>query len=231
MEYPTFGTLKTKVQKALGMESEDFITDQEWKDYFNEGVDQVEAVIHTLYEDYFLRRNETSLVNGTKTYSLPSDIYANKIRAVIYTDGSEVYPIDRIGIRHDKFWELEVNDLSEDLEYEYTLINNNTTDGVQIRLVPTPSNEPASGKMIIWYIRNATKYSADTDVCDLPEFSDVILQYVKVQAYEKEKNSNLPVAAAKLQNLLKNMQDTLSNMVPDGDNRIQADLSHYEESN
>ena len=68
----------------------------------------------------------------------------------------------------------------------------------------------------------------DSDsVCDIPEFVDYILQFMKVRCYEKEGHPNTTMAMGLLDYKKKNMINTLSNMVPDGDNLLDQDNSFY----
>jgi len=67
----------------------------------------------------------------------------------------------------------------------------------------------------------------DTSVCDIPEFVDFVLQYMKVRCYEKESHPNLGLAVAALESKRKNMNDTLANMVPDGEQELEQDTEFY----
>jgi len=79
----------------------------------------------------------------------------------------------------------------------------------------------------LYYIRNANRMIDDTSVCDIPEFVDFILQYMKFRCYEKESHPNLPIAMAALKFKRKNMNDTLANMVPDGEQELEQDTEFY----
>src|SRR3972149_6519778 len=93
----TLAQIRTKVQNDLDLLDEDFITVAELDAYINEGIDVAEAEIHTIYEmknqHYFLSVANISLVTGTSYYASPADIYANKIRRLIYDDGSRKYKL------------------------------------------------------------------------------------------------------------------------------------------
>ena len=97
MYSPTYADLKSYLEKELDLEDETFITADEMQSYFNEAVDMIEASIHNIYEDYFLTNSSLSILNGQAAYNLPSDIYAQKIRKVLYNDGgSYKYEIKRV---------------------------------------------------------------------------------------------------------------------------------------
>jgi hypothetical protein len=225
MYSPTYGELKSNLQKELDLEAEDFITPTELLNYFNEAVDMVESTIHTIYEDYFLTSAKISLVNGTSDYRLPNDIYAQKIRGMFYSDGAaKLFEIKRI---------KQLNDLnylklpgSQTYDYSY-LITNNSSSGLKIAFYPTPNE--TSQNITIWYLRNAKRFTVDADVCDIPEFTAVIIQYARWKCLDKEGHPSTQMAAATLQQLRQEMVDTLTARVPDEDNGVIGDFSHYNE--
>ncbi len=92
---------------------------------------------------------------------------------------------------------------------------------------PTP-NETNSDRVTMWYIRNANRLTGDDSVIDVPEFIHFILQFVKVKCLKKEgilteddKND--------LRTQRKLMIDTLTEMVPDEDDTVPEDFTHYAE--
>jgi hypothetical protein len=224
----TWAQIKTKVKQDLDLEDEVFVTDTELMDYCNEAIDEAEAEIHTLYEDYFLNKSAITLVQGTSDYALPSDIYAHKIRRIIYQNGATIYTIDRLK-DWKKFEQKAVTDYYPGTNCYSYLILNAAAGTPKISLVPTAQESGAYVTM--WYIRNATRMTADASICDIPEFINFIFQYIKVRVYQKEMNPNAQTAVAILQQQRELMQSTLGTMVPDADNTIEMDLSHYEESN
>src|SRR3954470_8745840 len=130
MTYPTWSELKTKIEADLDLQDEDFVTASELLGYANEAVDEAEAEIHTLYEDYFLTEGTITLIAGTSSYALPSDIYGSKIRGVIFSNNGLIYPVKRI--RNSKKFELIANirfiSSSTD-DYRYLLKNASAAAG------------------------------------------------------------------------------------------------------
>jgi hypothetical protein len=228
MKYWTYDEIKTKVEKDLDLEDESFITDTEMRGYANEAVDEAEAEIHGLYEDYFLSRETLSLVSGEEAYALPGAIYAHKIRKMIYKNGTRVVPITRIkDWRKFEAYALELtNSPNANTEY-YWFLDNTTPTEPKIILAPTPAESGAF--VTLWYIRNATRFEGDTDKCDIPEFVNFVMQFMKVRCYEKERNPNLGLAVAALEQQRKLMKETLASMVPDAENDIEPDFSSYED--
>lgn len=230
MTYKTLAQIRSEIKRACDIEEEDFTSDTEILDYINEAIDEAESEIHNLCEDYFLTSASLALVSGTSSYSLPTDIYADKVRAIIYSNGSTVYPIKRIRDM-GKFEKLsEISAFGSAMEYQYVLQNASATAGVKVVFYPA-SRETSSSNATIWYIRNANALSADADKCDIPEAYRFVVQYVKVRIYEKEGNPNLPFAEKRLMDFRKQMISTLANRVPDNDDTVLGDFSHYEEHN
>jgi hypothetical protein len=229
MRYWTYAELKDKVRIDLGLEQEDFVKPEELLGYCNAAIDEAEAEIHTLYQDYFLTYSTIDLVQGQDLYSLPTNIYANKIRGIVYKrSDTEIYTVRRVQQRQ-KFIDVEIAETyyQEQDVYRYILVNN-TAGTPQILLVPD-ARENITAALRIWYIRNANRLTLDTDVLDIPEFANFILQYMKVRCYEKEGHPNLNVAIGLLERQRILMTETLNEMVIDNDNEIEKDMSLYEE--
>lgn len=225
MRYETYGSIKDSVRSDLGLEQEDFITPDEMRGYCNAAIDDAESEIHTLYEDYFKSYAKISTVAGQVEYSLPEDIYANKIRGVVYNDGTEVYVIKRYVDSDSMFEDMEIDASSNSNIMKYTIMNPSAA-GVELHLIPAPSNDKADA-LRLNYIRNANRMTDDDSICDIPEFIDYVKQFMKVRCYEKETHPNLSIAVSMLEYKKKNMINTLSNMVPDGDSELQQDMTFY----
>lgn len=228
MLYWTYAQIKDKVQKDLGIEQEEFVVESELMGYCNEAIDEAEAEIHKTYEDYFLTKTTIGLVQDQETYDLPTDIYANKIRGIMYKNGSTFYPLHKM--RYSDLFEdiMATKEFDPSGRYRYLLTNPSATTGIQLNVVPTP-RDTITDALTMWYIRNANRITADTDYCDIPEFVHFVIAFMKMQVYEKEGHPNLQVAASKLKQQRMQMVSTLTDMIPDGDNEIEKDLSHYED--
>ncbi len=229
MRYWTYGEIKAKVQKDLGLEQDDQITPDEMLEYCNEAIDDVEAEIHTLYSDYFLSYFSANLVAGTSLYALPTNIYANKIRNVLYFyNSSDFYEIRRMN-KKDSFLDVLATDETDaNNDYRYLLINNSAELGVQMQIVPVPRDNISSG-LRMWYIRNANRMIDDDSICDIPEFTNYVIQAMKVRCYEKDGDPRYNFAMDRKNELRELMVSTLSNMVDDGNTEIEKDLTFYED--
>lgn len=226
----TYLAFKTKVEEDLDLQEEQFISDDELLGYTNEGLREAEKEYLTLYEDYLLDNANLALVTGTSKYSLPTGIFANKIRGIIYSSNSIIYEIKRIR-SSKKFLERAYIRNENPTDYYSYIILNSSANGIQIELSP-PAKETSSTNVTIWFIRKVDEIDADSDVVDkdLPECINFLYAYVKGKCKQKENAGTMPQdAAAEIEQQRKMLVDTLTSMVPDDDNKVEMDLSVYEE--
>lgn len=227
MDLPTLADLKLKVERALGLEDEEFVIPEELTDYANDAIDEAEAEIHSNNPNYFLSRATLTLVSGQEEYDLPANIYAFKIRAIVYRNGTDTYEIKKCR-EWNQFlkYALDQDSDSSTRNYRYFIINP-SADGQKILLTPTPNESGAY--VTVWYIRNANTLVDDDDVCDIPEFSSFIIEYMKMRCYEKEGHPNFAACNARVEAKRQQMIDTLTNMIEDPDNEIEPDFRSYDE--
>lgn len=221
MQYSTLTQIKTRLNNECDLSDDGFIDqDVELLGYINSAIDDCEAVIHNLYEDYFLNKTTITLVSGTATYSAPSDIFAHKIRALLHNVSK--YEIKRIKRFSDTLFATS----AATSKYSY-IITNDVTNGVKVTLYPTPTE---SGAYIdCWYIRNAKTLSSGSDNCDIPEFINFIYAHVKWHVARKERlQVDLATAEKEYLDQRALLEKTLTDMIPSDDsNLIEKDLSFY----
>lgn len=233
----TFGELYDKVLLDLDLTNENFVTFDEVVGYGNEAIQEAEAEILTLHEDYFLTNDILTLVAGTASYDLPTDIYANKFRDIVYLNGVIIYQIKRVRDPRRFALAQAANINASTTEYGYLITNASAAVGRKMVLYPTPYE---SGAFVTrWYIRNANRVplsvspgslaASRATVVDIPEFSNFLMQFMKVRILAKEGGPMLQENMAVLEQQRKMMVDTLTQMVPDNDDQIIPDLSHYYE--
>jgi len=229
-KYWTLEEIQTKVRRDLDLEGEVFITEDELIDYINEGIDEAEAEIHAIYEDYFLTDYFVPLVTGEKEYSLPTDIYAHKIRKIIFSDDqSKTYEVARIP-ESAKFSDIALTERFRSTEFYRYLIVNTTPGDPKVYFVPAiRENDADPSRMRIWYLRNANRLSISADVCDIPEFVHFVIAYTKLRCMEKEGHIGMDSWALKTERQRQLMVNTLSNMIPDGATRVEPEMTYYEE--
>ena len=229
MRYWTWSEIRTKIEQECDLEDEDFVRREELLGYANEAIDEAEAEIHSLYEDYFLKKQDVAIVALDESIDLPSDIYAHKIRRLIFKQagGATAYTVNKIK-DWKKFEEKAVADIQSTTDlYQYILMNE-TPGFPKITLVPK-SRE--AGTLVIWYLRNANRLVNDTDICDIPEFINFIFSHMKVKVYGKEGHPGYQAALERLETERARMLGVLQQMVPDADNELEMDTSYYSDMN
>jgi len=227
-QFETWASFKAKVERDLDIQGEDFVRPDELIGYANEAIDEAESEILGLNQDYFLARSTIPLVTGIQSYSLPDNIFAKKIRRIVFNNGSSVYPVKHLKDWH-KFESLALSEqfITADV-YRYMLVN--TTPGQpEILISPIPSS---SATLDIWYTRQSNKMDGENDtIIDIPECLTFLIQFVKVRVYEKEGHPNFAAAVTVLEQQRGLMQKKLADSVPDADNEIEADYTIYSDMN
>lgn len=220
----TWKEIKDKVLVDLDLQGEEIVSPSELLGYVNEAIDEAEANIHNLAEDYFLTREYITMVPDQSLYALPDDIYGHKVRSLQFNNGAERYAIHRM----KSFDAISFVNPSE--SYRWLLTNKintglNSNYGPKLELFPAARE---SGNFITcYYLRNARRLVLDTDECDVPEFVSFIVAFIKVKCCVKELHPRLDFFQAELARVREQMTTTLSEMVPDGDNDIEPDMSAY----
>lgn len=222
----TYSDLIAKLGNDCDITDEAFISSTELLGYLNEAINDAQAAIHNLnFEDkYFLTSATFSWVSGTADYDLPTDIYANKIRQIFYSNGSMKYEIQRIKNL------LETNYFVANDYYAYIIRNATAGTAPKARFYPTPAE--TSTNAIIWYIREMKKMTTSTidttNVCEVPECQNFVFAHVKNSVANKTRRADL-IATAKEDKILQYnlMLENLQQMVLDENNMIPMDTSHY----
>lgn len=227
MKFWTWAEIKAKVLRDLDLEGETFIQPEEMLGYANEAIDEVERQIHTLYEDYFLKKTTISLVAGQENYAIPSDIYALKIRQLLYRNGTQVWKLNRMK-NWTKFGAYESDRAvsTGTQQYGYFIINS-TPGNPEIVLSPTPSE---SGDYLqLWYIRNANELVDESSVCDIPEAANYVMAYIKMKCMEKELHPNLQKAVSDVEQQRVDTLKALADMYADNEDTIEPDYRLYQD--
>jgi len=237
MKVYTYEEIRDKVLKDLDMQDESFVDQDEMVGYCNDAIDEAEEEILKLSEDYFLTYSALNLIAAKSEYSLPADMYANKIREIVFSDGSLIYEVKKFR-RPKQFTELTNIEVFGNTDYyKYLLLNQSATKGYKIKFYPN-IRETGSEFIKIWYIRNAQRVPLIADgslteteetKVDIPEFHGFIVDYMKERVLFKEGGPRYEAALLKLEKRRTSMVSTLTERVDDDDNEIPQDVSHYEE--
>lgn len=220
-----------KVKNETFTDGEHFISEVEMIDYINEAVDRIEANIHTFNseDNYFIKYEFLQVKSGQEIIDLPKDIYACKIKSFVYEDFTDPYLIKRLRGKY-KYTELSytqrvLSSISQNY-YRYTIVNQEAGGNSKILLLPK-SQENSDNKFRLWYIRQAKRLEKATDVCDVPEFGEYMVKRTKYNIFAKEGNPRVALAEKEMMAEEQLMVETLKNKVPDGDNEVQGDFTHY----
>lgn len=166
-KFYTFKEAADKVKRDLDLNEEDpeetFVKTDELIGYYNEGIDEAEAEIMTLHEDYFLTSDYVPLAQGSDTYDMPKNIYANKLRDVMFENGSIIYEVKKFRMRF-KFEKIAFGrQFGQADDYRYFLTND-APGKRKFVIVPaareTATLPPLSNPftpMRRWYIRQANR--------------------------------------------------------------------------
>lgn len=172
MKIWTYKEMRDKVLLDLDLQDEIFVKPDEMVGYFNEALAEAESEIITLSQEYFLTKYFVPVVTGSSEYPLPSNIYANKIRGIMYQNGSLVYPIGQYR-RKFKFENIALTDqFGVNDDYRYLLVNNYAGSPTLVFhpvsretaiLSPTAS---LFTPVVLWYIRNCTRVPIVGEYCN-----------------------------------------------------------------
>jgi len=232
MAFKTFGELNAELEKELDLEGEEFIDKAELMRLWNRAVSVAEGHLITLglKDKYLLGRDKLNLVLGQEEYELPASIYGNKIIKAIYHVGATFYTVLPLDSK-DMFENYEyLNSFSTTDFYRY-LITHSTPGSQKFLLVPA-ARQTLTGAITLWFSRNANRYTADSDICDLPVIAYEFLNaYVTEKCYKKESHVNFQEAKAERMEKELLMQSILSGQISDSEmSLMEKDLSSYQES-
>jgi len=223
----TLKEIRERVQVDLDLQEEVFILDAEINNFINDGIREAEAEILTVgpeLQNYFLTKKTLDTVAGQAEYKVPSDMYADKIRSMTYNEGG--FNIHKITPVRD-LQDIPYLNLSGQNNRNYQYVFTQALKGTRLNLFPTPDRTTTGGAITIWYVRNARSLETDTDVCDIPEFVNFIIQYAKVECMKKEGHPNLGVVMGDFEKQRELMINTLRNRIIDDENEIQPDMRFY----
>ena len=138
MEYPTWYEIRKKAERQLDLEGELFITPEELLAHGNAAVNEAEADIHKLKreDEYFMTSAYIPMTEGDQFLYPPEDIYANKIKKLMYVDQHTIYDIARL--RHqDRFTSAEfLKQNPPAFFYSYIPKNISAEKGIRLELYP-----------------------------------------------------------------------------------------------
>ena len=137
--------LRLLARQRADMENSQFISDDEWRRMINRSYAELYDLVVTSAnsEDYFLKSDTISLLNGTASYDLPADFY--KMRGVDINSGGTSTPLRRYNFSQRNVGSLYA--IASDMRYH--------VQGSKIFFNPTPST---TDTVTLWYIPSPKKF-------------------------------------------------------------------------
>lgn len=228
MQYLTWGEIKEEVQKDHGIEGDPDYDEQELVNMANRAINRVESRILALQQDYFLDKMEIAVTKGTSEYTLPSDIYGYKIRRVFWKeDGFSTRRLYRATNIDDMEEQANYGYYSYDKKLRYMILNDAAT-GPRITL----SYSESDATLVVYYTRNANRFNAidgDSQVCDIPEFADGVIAYMKYLVELKDKSPTLQATKQDYIDIMNELTSTLAQAVNDEDMMIEPDTEIFDD--
>jgi len=183
--------------------------------------------------------NGYGLISLQSRYPLPSNIYANKLREIVFNDADLIYEVKPYSARK-KQWKVAYMNMyyfDDNRVFWYQLVNDQTYDpanplstNVQIEFIPQPK---ISGDYVtLHYLREAAKvpYTNNTNTqIDIPEFYDYIKFEMMARCAFKSMNPKYEAVCAWAADAKTRMIQILSTRKEDGSTRIDPDFGFYEE--
>ena len=222
----TLKDIRDRLKDELDMVEEQWLDDPDLDRIINSAVQKAGRKIITIYEDYFLSSYSVEISATDNMVDYPPNIYANKMRNMtLIVDGyaTEIKPVRNLAssIAYNSLYGSTEGAVARQwLPYD-------AEDNRKIRLMPDAGT---AGRIEMWYIREPKRLVLDTDVCDIPEFVDYVVQESKARYQAIDGDPRYAADKAESLELEKSMIDTLSNMKDDENNEVLVDLSFYEDS-
>jgi len=230
----TLQNLTEQIQKDLGfvasngslLQGSNIVPPAEIQTHIRDAIEDATTFVHTLYEDYFLvPEKAVNIVAGTNSYAVPTGLYINKMRRLIYDDGSKKYDINFIKNISD------TPSLINDTYLQYIIVHE-LGIGYRLRFYPTPQFTSATF-VKAWYLREPKELLLTTDEMDLPkQCKNFVLADAKLRCLQKIPG-DLRTANLEKEYVFQRERivSVLKNKVPDNrSNELQADFSDYNDS-
>lgn len=236
-----------KIRADLDLQDELFITPDELVGYINEGIHEAESEILKISEDYFLKQTPPTampMTVGQTIFELPLDIYGQKIRGLLYSNGSVQYAVKRIRGANKFEVQLMIQQYGPSDDYMYFLINANA--GLQNQIQIAPASRDAGNFLTLWYIRSAQRIPTAAEVgiqptsrnttaqlntaLDIPEFATFIIDFAKCRCLGKDSDPRFEDQVATMEKQRAMMVNSLTGQTPDDDDCIVPDMYFYKYS-
>jgi hypothetical protein len=168
-KYNTYAEMRNQVAAEMDLfeqdPAEEFVQSDEMIGYYNDALLDCYSEIMNIYEDYFLTWAYLAIRAGDKEVRLPYNVWASKIRGIVYEDGAVRYTISRIRNYH-KFEKIMWGEYAQNNNPWFSYYEKNAVPG-QERLIflPTPQfstvdelfGSSAYNPVKCWYLRQCNR--------------------------------------------------------------------------
>lgn len=147
---------------------------------------QRQAWLKDAIQDIFGRRrwswalttaSPQTIVNGTATYTLPTDYYEDATYQVKLTDTAS--PANDYFYSPIFEWQLANMSQPTLTSSPYYYVRGNRADGYTITILPTPTSTQAGWSLNVKYTKLVTDYAALTDKVPMPDTTALVMGIVK----------------------------------------------------
>ena len=218
--------IRDRLKDDLDLHEEHWKNDGQLNDLINKSVRKAFRKIIAIHEDYFLSQANVVITAVENEIDYPSNIYANKIKSIHFlwnNSAVEIKPVRRF----DSTIMLSSIVSDNSSPYRNWLAIDDLTDGKKIKLFPATGY---AGTLSLWYIREPRLLVDDTDVCDIDEFTEFVVQCTKAAYYALDGDPRYQIEKMEEKELERDLINTLTNMTIGNDDTVVADYSHYEDS-
>jgi hypothetical protein len=227
----TLDQLRTKIQNDNELHAENFVTPSEIKAFLNDAIEDAEQLIIDSFSDFFLTFVDYNIVEGVGEILVPADMFDLRIRGMYFdlrgfdpnsSGTSQWYKIKKLPLeRFSSIYQADV--------YHYRLTNP-AVGGPKIGIYPD-FREDLQAKVRLWYIREAVRLDADTDILEAGIRPQYVLAHAKVAIMEKEGDPMLDTMQARLEKQTEKLISSISRVVDDDeDSFLEMDFEALDEA-
>lgn len=205
MKTVTFGELKTRSRQRADMVNSQFISEAELETFVNESVTDLYDLLITSYdEDYFLKSEDITIVNGQEDYDLPADFY--KMRGVDLVESEKnISTLKPFNFQERNRFK---NALVFDYSFDSVSGSRYRIMGNRLRLTPVPDSNKT---LRVWYNPVFTDMTDDADTFNgVNGYEELVIVLTAIKMLTKEESDTTQLER-RYANLWKRVMDTAPN--------------------
>lgn len=199
----TLGTIRAQIRSDLDEATARYWTDAELNTWINEAAKDIAKRSETL----LTKHTATSVVAGTNTYTLPTDVVRINGIEYVETGSTQVQPLHpATRPQMETIWGLNQGQLGTPQFY----IPWGFSPSMTVQLFPVPS---IGGTLNIYYYRLPALAVSDGNSVEVPQgWEDLIVHYVEYRAKRKDRDPTWQEAKALYEEGLRSMSEQLRHL-------------------